>query len=111
MRLGYYYHSEVGLHLNSLSMQYSSAINIEALASRVDTLYIIGHSSNEHQGKNLDCRNIEFIDLGQKRNSFMRTFFIRKTISRLNDYIGLLDAIIVRTPTPLIFAFNSLYSF
>ncbi len=103
MRLGFYYHISIVQKNSKLYLPGYFAVFIEALANEVKELYLYLHEaeSSEEADFCLAKENIKWINLGKKTPAWHRSIFHSRVLSsklRLNNK---LDAIIVRSPTPL----------
>jgi glycosyltransferase involved in cell wall biosynthesis len=105
MTLGFYYHITLHAQNKQLYLPGYVAVFINALAQEVDKLVLFLHEAEgidiEEADSALIEGNIEWINLGIKSPAWYRSIFHKKTLKTYLDSTNHLDAILVRSPTPL----------
>ena len=105
MILGYYYHIPICSKRDRLLVPGYLGIFLDALAARVERLYLFMNDANEQQSLEADYelqqKNIFFISLGPASPAWYRHLFHKKILAVITPVANSCDAIIVRAPTPL----------
>lgn len=102
MKLAFYYHIEIGLSSNNtISVPGFLGVFIDALAAELDTLYIVGHTTEVEEDYTLKSHNIVLVNLGIQRPAWFRHFFPKLLLGNLKNDLIDVDAILVRSPSPL----------
>ena len=105
MILGYYYHIPISNKNNKLFVPGYAGIFLDALAVKVEKLYLFMHDANEKQSSEADYelqqKNISFISLGPSSPAWHRHLFHKKILGHITPVATTCDAIIIRSPTPL----------
>lgn len=106
LRLGYYYHIPVKvIDGKKMTPGYQGRF-IESLAKECEKLVCFLHSSQGDKGTHFDhaitSPNLEWVDLGVKRMSPLRTFIPGPDTEKLEPFRGKIDALLTRCPTPLL---------
>lgn len=104
MKLGLYYHLPILLDQKHLKISGLLGVFIEHLAKQCDTLYLFLHQANDEEKKECDYQldgvNIEWVNLGIKNPAWSRDLFHTFKLPKFKNQLKLLDALIVRSPTP-----------
>lgn len=105
MNLGFYYHSAAKVVDKKIYVPGYIGVFISELAKQTTTLYLfLQHQPNKNSTEEdyfLEDNNIIFIDLGPKNSFYNRLLAPKKTIEKFATYVGKLDALLLRCPTPL----------
>lgn len=105
MKLGFYYHIPVKIFNNNYFFPGFLGVFIDSLASKVEILYLISHVNNNV--RNIDneyeikSKNIKLINLGFKTSAWHRHLFYVSILKKKINSINYIDALIIRSPSPL----------
>ena len=104
--VGYYYHICVVKRKNDIYLPSFLSVFFNELANNVDKLVLFLHeATTEGQIISADSRicsdNIIWVNMGKKRPAWYRSIFANLIIKRNNKYFDMLDALIIRSPSPL----------
>ena len=109
MKLGYYYHTEIFQKNGSLYTYGHQGIFLDSLAQCVDELLLFMHEGlNEFKSPDyhLKSKNIRWINLRKKEAAWKRFFFPKNLLQKYQDEIKSVDAMLVRSPSPLSVGFS-----
>ncbi|HYF36908.1 MAG TPA: hypothetical protein VD994_16545, partial [Prosthecobacter sp.] len=105
MRLGYHYHIPVLKRGEALYTPGFAGVFLDALASQVQELRLFLHEARLGSSEGFDYRltgtNITWVNLGEKTSAWRRSLFHRWILARVRAKAEGLDAMLVRSPSPL----------
>ena len=102
MNLGFYYHIPIAVTKEGkMSTQGFLGVFLDAIAKEVEQLVLIGHSYQGEDNYVLRSGNIRLVDLGKKTPAWHRHFCHPIILRGLTEVLNGLDALIIRSPTPL----------
>ena len=112
MKIGYYYHICVVKKNNQIYLPSFLSVFFDELAKNVEKLVLFLHeATTEDQIFSADGRicsdNIIWVNMGKKKPAWYRSLFANQIIKRYNKYFDMLDALIIRSPSPLAPYFKS----
>jgi glycosyltransferase involved in cell wall biosynthesis len=104
LNLGFYYHVPIYCVNNQLKISGLLGVFIDKLAQNCEKLFLFMHKANEYEIADCDYilkeKNIEFISLGNKNPAWSRDLFHSFVLTKHMKLFSMLDALIVRSPTP-----------
>lgn len=105
MKLGFYYHIPLTARDGGLYVPGYLGRFLDALAEEVHELYLLLHAASGKSAEGADYRlraaNVRWVDLGAKTPAWHRSVFHRSVLRRIPfESLGL-DALLVRSPSPL----------
>lgn len=105
MKLGFYYHSAFKIKNNKILVPGYIGVFIDELANQTDKLYLFlerqTNDESQEEDYELSCLNIELIDLGSKSSFYKRLLMPQLILKKFNPYKQILDAFLIRCPSPL----------
>ncbi|MBP9185555.1 MAG: glycosyltransferase family 4 protein [Bacteroidia bacterium] len=105
MILGFYYHSAFSHKNGSYCVPGYIGVFIDSIAEQVDQLYLFleeqQDQNSQEEDYSLKGKNITMINLGYKSTFYSRILKPGKQLKIINEHIKLIDAFLVRMPTPL----------
>jgi glycosyltransferase involved in cell wall biosynthesis len=103
MKLVFYYHIPIYIEGKNLLCPSYFGVFIDSIAKNVDELIVVGHLSPKNTANDykLQQSNIIFVSLGEKKPSWHRMLFHKKTLQNVLKSISNFDAFLVRAPSPL----------
>ena len=103
MNLAVYYHITFTIKDGKYCMPGFFGVFIDALAQETDKLYFVGHEDPNDDGNDyaLSAKNLEVINLGLKTPAWHRDLYHNKILKGAMKKVSELDALIVRSPSPL----------
>lgn len=105
MNLGFYYHITLSEKEGKLCLPGYLAVFINALALEVNQLILFLHEAGYAEIESCDTElnrdNIEWVNLGIKTPGWHRSIFHKNLLAPVKRYIGELDLLLIRGPSPL----------
>lgn len=105
MILGFYYHSAFYTKNNKHFVPGYIGVFIDSIANQVDKLYLFleeqPNLNSTEEDYELTSPNIMLINLGTKSTFYKRLLKPKSQLTIVGEYINLIDAFLVRMPTPL----------
>lgn len=105
MKIAFYYHIPISLINKNYYLPGFLGTFIDALASKVELLYLIMHEGDFKDELIADYRlkskNLIWLRIGKKSSALKRTINSKEIISSVFKKIKIIDMLIVRAPTPL----------
>lgn len=109
MKLAFYYHIPVKVsHSDDLFLPGFLGVFVDALACKVDELFLIAHTENGEGEYKLLCNNITLVNIGNKTPAWHRYLFHNHILCYIRQNIRNVDVLLVRSPTPLAPALSKL---
>jgi len=109
MKLGYYYHTEIYNDNGKLYINGYQGVFLDSLAQCVDELVLFMHEAPNNSklpDYQLVSNNIRWINLGKKQAAWKRFFFSWTLLGKFREEIKSVDAMLVRSPSPLSVGFS-----
>lgn len=113
MKLGYYYHTEILEENGDFYIHGYQGVFIDSLAQNVDELLLFMHSAEKDSllpDYALKSKNIRWVNLGYKPPAWKRYFLPKILLNQHREEIGSVNAMVVRSPSPLSMAFSAFVS-
>lgn len=105
MKLAFYYHITIAKRQDGNWTPSFQGVFIDALASKVQTLYLVMHMAGLKDESEADYRikskNIIWVNLGLKTPAWHRDIFYKSILKEKLKEIKSVDNVLVRSPSPL----------
>lgn len=106
MKLGFYYHIPYTVRNEKYFIPSLLGTFLNEIASQVSYLILFLHEANDTQdienaGMEINSDNITVISLGLKTKAWHRSLFHKTILSNIKPVLKNLDALLIRSPSPL----------